>query len=175
LLQSVGVGITNLVFTFVGLWLIDRLGRRTLLQIGSVGYIASLSAISYAFLSAHYSLIPILIFAFIAAHAMGQGVTIWVYIAEIFPNRYRAKGQALGSFTHWIFAALLTSFFPLAVAAFAPAAVFAFFAFMMLLQLIWVQTLVVETKGVSLEQISERLSVPKELMNTEPSSKLSGH
>jgi sugar porter (SP) family MFS transporter len=175
LLQSVGVGITNLVFTFVGLWLIDRLGRRTLLQIGSVGYIASLSAISYAFLSSHYSLIPILIFAFIAAHAIGQGVTIWVYIAEIFPNRYRAKGQALGSFTHWIFAALLTSFFPLAVAAFAPAAVFAFFAFMMLLQLIWVQTLVVETKGVSLEQISERLSVPKELMNTEPSSKLIGH
>src|SRR6266404_9440145 len=80
---------------------------------GSVGYIASLSAISYAFLSSHYSLIPILIFAFIAAHAMGRGVTIWVYIAEIFPNRYRAKGQALGSFTHWIFAALLTSFFPL--------------------------------------------------------------
>jgi MFS transporter, SP family, arabinose:H+ symporter len=119
-----------------------------------------------AFFSSHYRFIPILIFAFIAAHAVGQGVTIWVYIAEIFPNRYRAKGQALGSFTHWIFAALLTSFFPVAVAAFAPATVFAFFAFMMLLQLIWVQTLVVETKGVSLEQISERLSVPKALMDT---------
>jgi SP family arabinose:H+ symporter-like MFS transporter len=174
LLQSVGVGITNLIFTFVGLWLIDRLGRKTLLQIGSVGYIASLSAIAYAFVSSHYSLIPVLIFAFIAAHAVGQGVTIWVYIAEIFPNRYRAKGQALGSFTHWAFAALLTSLFPLAVAAFAPAVVFAFFAFMMLLQLIWVQTLVVETKGVSLEQISERLSVPKELVNTQPSSKFVG-
>jgi len=164
LLQSVGVGVTNLVFTLVGLWLIDRVGRKTLLLIGSLGYIASLSAISYAFFSSHYGLIPVLIFAFIAAHAVGQGVTIWVYIAEIFPNRYRARGQALGSFTHWTFAALLTSFFPLAVAAFAPAAVFAFFAFMMLLQLIWVQTLVVETKGVSLEQISERLSVPKALM-----------
>jgi sugar porter (SP) family MFS transporter len=175
LLQSVGVGVTNLVFTLVGLWLIDRLGRKTLLLIGSLGYIASLSAISYAFFSSHYSLIPILIFAFIAAHAVGQGVTIWVYIAEVFPNRYRAKGQALGSFTHWLFAALLTSFFPLAVAAFAPAAVFAFFAFMMLLQLIWVQTLVVETKGVSLEQISERLSVPKGLMDSEPSSKFVGH
>jgi SP family arabinose:H+ symporter-like MFS transporter len=174
LLQSVGVGVTNLVFTLVGLWLIDRLGRKTLLLIGSLGYIASLSAISFAFFSSHYSYIPILIFAFIAAHAVGQGVTIWVYIAEIFPNRYRAKGQALGSFTHWIFAALLTSFFPLAVAAFAPAAVFAFFAFMMVLQLIWVQTLVVETKGVSLEQISERLSVPKSLMNTEPPSRLAG-
>jgi SP family arabinose:H+ symporter-like MFS transporter len=175
LLQSVGVGATNLLFTFVGLWLIDRLGRKTLLLIGSVGYVASLSAISYAFLTAHYSFVPILIFAFIAAHAMGQGVTIWVYIAEVFPNRYRAKGQALGSFTHWLFAALLTSFFPLAVAAFAPAAVFAFFAFMMVLQLIWVQTLVVETKGVPLEQISERLSVPQEFMNTEPSSKPAGH
>jgi sugar porter (SP) family MFS transporter len=174
LLQSVGVGVTNLVFTLVGLWLIDRLGRKTLLLIGSLGYIASLSAISYAFFSSHYSYIPSLIFAFIAAHAVGQGVTIWVYIAEIFPNRYRAKGQALGSFTHWICAALLTSFFPLAVAAFAPAAVFAFFAFMMVLQLIWVQTLVVETKGVSLEQISERLSVPKSLMNTEPPSRFAG-
>jgi MFS family permease len=174
LLQSVGVGVTNLVFTLVGLWLIDRLGRKTLLLIGSLGYIVSLSAISYAFFSSHYSYIPSLIFAFIAAHAVGQGVTIWVYIAEIFPNRYRAKGQALGSFTHWIFAALLTSFFPLAVAAFAPAAVFAFFAFMMVLQLIWVQTLVVETKGVSLEQISERLSVPKSLMNTEPPSRFAG-
>ena len=175
LLQSVGVGVTNLVFTFVGLWLIDRLGRKTLLLIGSVGYIASLSAIAYAFLTSHYSFVPALIFAFIAAHAMGQGVTIWVYIAEIFPNRYRAKGQALGSFTHWVFAALLTSFFPLAVAAFAPAAVFAFFAFMMVLQLIWVQTLVVETKGVSLEQISERLGMPRELMNTEPSTKVARH
>jgi sugar porter (SP) family MFS transporter len=175
LLQSVGVGVTNLIFTFAGLWLIDRLGRKTLLLIGSVGYIASLSAIAYAFFTAHYSFIPVLIFAFIAAHAMGQGVTIWVYIAEIFPNRYRAKGQALGSFTHWIFAALLTSFFPLAVAAFAPAAVFAFFAFMMLLQLIWVQTLVVETKGVSLEQISERLGMPRELMSTEPSTKVVRH
>lgn len=171
LLQSVGVGMTNLVFTLVGLWLIDRLGRKTLLLIGSVGYIASLSAIVYAFSSAHYSLIPVLIFAFIAAHAMGQGVTIWVYIAEIFPNRYRAQGQALGGFTHWIFAALLTSFFPLAVAAFAPAAVFSVFAFMMVLHLIWVQTLVVETKGVPLEQISARLGMPRELMNAETTTK----
>jgi MFS transporter, SP family, arabinose:H+ symporter len=98
--------------------------------------------------------------------AIGQGVTIWVYIAEIFPNQYRARGQALGSFTHWMFAALLTSVFPLAVTAFAPATVFAFFAFMMLLQLIWVQTLMVETKGVPLEQIAERLGVPRHLLST---------
>jgi sugar porter (SP) family MFS transporter len=154
LLQSIGVGITNLVFTLLGLWLIDRLGRKTLLLIGSLGYIASLSAIAYCFHASQLGFVPVLIFAFIAAHAVGQGVTIWVYIAEIFPIQYRARGQALGSFTHWIFAALLTSFFPLAVAGFAPATVFAFFAFMMLLQLIWVQTLVIETKGVPLEQIA---------------------
>ncbi|MGB8694274.1 MAG: sugar porter family MFS transporter [Steroidobacteraceae bacterium] len=156
-LQSVGIGITNLIFTFVGLWLIDRLGRRTLLFVGSFGYIASLSLVSWAFYSQHYSIVPACIFAFVAAHAIGQGAVIWVYISEIFPNRHRAEGQALGSFTHWIFAALLTSFFPKMVTAFAPGAVFAFFAGMMVLQLIWVRTMVIETKGESLERIQERL------------------
>ena len=112
LLQSVGIGVTNLVFTFVGLWLIDRLGRRTLLHIGSFGYIASLGLTSWAFFTGHYAIVPACIFAFIAAHAIGQGAVIWVLISEIFPTRYRAEGQALGSFTHWIFAALLTTFFP---------------------------------------------------------------
>ena len=158
-LQSVGIGVTNLIFTFVGLWLIDRLGRRTLLYIGSFGYIASLSLVSWAFYSQHYSIVPACVFAFIAAHAIGQGAVIWVYISEIFPNRHRAEGQALGSSTHWIFAALLTSFFPKMVTAFAPGAVFAFFAGMMVLQLIWVKTMVIETKGESLERIQERLKV----------------
>jgi sugar porter (SP) family MFS transporter len=156
-LQSVGIGVTNLIFTFIGLWLIDRLGRRTLLYIGSVGYIASLSLVSWAFYSHHYGIVPACIFAFIAAHAIGQGAVIWVYISEIFPNRHRAEGQALGSFTHWIFAALLTSFFPKMVTAFAPGAVFACFAGMMVLQLVWVKTMVIETKGESLERIQERL------------------
>ena len=159
LLQSVGIGVTNLIFTFVGLWLIDRLGRRSLLYIGSVGYITSLGLVSWAFFSGHVGLVPVCIFAFIAAHAIGQGAVIWVYISEIFPSRQRAEGQALGSFTHWIFAALLTSFFPKVVGAFAPGAVFLFFAAMMVLQLIWVKTMVVETKGVSLEQIQARLQI----------------
>ena len=159
MLQSVGIGVTNLIFTFVGLWLIDRLGRRTLLFIGSFGYIASLGLVSWAFFTAHYGFVPICIFAFIAAHAVGQGAVIWVYISEIFPNRQRAEGQALGSFTHWIFAALLTTFFPKVVSAFPPGAVFAFFAGMMLLQLLWVQPRVIETKGVPLEQIQRRLGV----------------
>jgi len=157
LLQSVGIGVTNLIFTFVGLWLIDRLGRRTLLFIGSFGYIASLGLVAWAFFTQHFSIVPVCIFAFIAAHAIGQGAVIWVFIAEIFPNRQRAEGQSLGSFTHWIFAALLTTLFPKMVSAFPPGYIFSFFAFMMVLQLIWVATMVPETKGVPLEQIQKQL------------------
>jgi len=157
LLQSVGIGITNLLFTFVGLWLIDRLGRRTLLYIGSVGYIASLGLTAWAFFTQHYAIVPACIFAFIAAHAIGQGTVIWVLISEIFPNRHRAEGQALGSFTHWVFAALLTTFFPRMVTAFSPGSVFLFFCLMMVLQLAWVWLMVPETKGRSLEQIQRDL------------------
>jgi sugar porter (SP) family MFS transporter len=159
LLQSVGIGITNLIFTFVGLWLIDRLGRRTLLYIGSFGYIASLGLCSWAFFTKTFSIVPVCIFAFIAAHAIGQGAVIWVLISEIFPNRHRAQGQSLGSFTHWIFAALLTLFFPAMVTAFAPGIVFAFFCFMMVLQLVWVKVMVPETKGRSLEEIQHDLHI----------------
>jgi SP family arabinose:H+ symporter-like MFS transporter len=157
LLQSVGIGVTNLVFTFVGLWLIDRLGRRTLLYVGSFGYILSLGLVAWAFFTGHYAIVPMCIFAFIAAHAVGQGAVIWVFIAEIFPNRQRAFGQALGSFTHWTFAALLTTFFPQMVTAFPPGDVFLFFCAMMVLQLGWVWTMVPETKGVPLEQMLRRL------------------
>ncbi|HOC56918.1 MAG TPA: sugar porter family MFS transporter [Verrucomicrobiota bacterium] len=159
LLQSVGIGVTNLIFTFVGLWLIDRLGRRTLLYVGSLGYILSLGLTSWAFFTGHVSIVPACIFAFIAAHAVGQGAVIWVFIAEIFPNRHRAEGQALGSFTHWLFAALLTTFFPKMVTSFAPGYVFLFFCGMMVLQLLWVKTMVHETKGVPLEQIQRRLGI----------------
>jgi sugar porter (SP) family MFS transporter len=156
LLQSVGIGVTNLIFTFVGLWLIDRLGRRTLLFIGSFGYIASLGLVAWAFFTEHYAIVPACIFAFIAAHAVGQGAVIWVFISEIFPNRHRAEGQTLGCFTHWIFAALLTTFFPSIVTAFAPGCVFAFFCGMMVLQLVWVKFFVPETKGVPLEEMQKR-------------------
>jgi sugar porter (SP) family MFS transporter len=159
LLQSIGIGITNLIFTFVGLRLIDHLGRRTLLFIGSLGYIASLGLTSWAFSTGHYTIIPACIFAFIAAHAVGQGAVIWVLISEIFPNRHRAGGQALGSFTHWTFAALLTTFFPKMVTAFAPGQVFLFFCVMMAIQLLWVARSVPETKGVPLEEMQERLGL----------------
>jgi len=241
--QSVGIGFTNLVFTFVGLWLIDRLGRRTLLFIGSFGYILSLGLCALAFFSwapqfkaasaavdvkaavdslsaanparvavltqeleakkaslSKATAVPasgaqpvefaagadlatvktaasaalqqaskaagsgglmvlICIFAFIAAHAVGQGAVIWVFISEIFPNRHRAEGQALGSATHWVFAALLTTFFPLMMTALAPGYVFLIFCGMMVLQLIWVKFMMPETKGVPLEQMQKRLGL----------------
>lgn len=157
LLQSIGIGLSNLVFTFVGLWLIDRLGRRTLLYIGSAGYIGSLGLTAWAFFTGHLAIVPVCIFAFIAAHAVGQGTVIWVLISEVFPNRHRAEGQALGSFTHWFFAALLTTFFPGMVASFAPGYIFLFFCGMMVLHLVWVWLMVPETKGASLEEIQRRL------------------
>lgn len=169
MLQSVGIGVTNLLFTFVGLWLIDRLGRRTLLYLGSFGYIISLGLTAWAFFTQHFSIVPACIFAFIAAHAVGQGTVIWVFIAEIFPTRHRAEGQALGSFTHWIFAALLTTVFPIMVEISGANAqpqrggyIFCFFCFMMVLQLIWVKAMVPETKGVSLEQMQQRLGLEGE-------------
>ena len=167
LLQSVGIGITNLIFTLVGLWLIDRLGRRTLLFIGSFGYIISLGLVAWAFFTEHFNIVPICIFAFIAAHAVGQGAVIWVFISEIFPNRHRAEGQTLGCFTHWVFAALLTTFFPKMVTAFAPGYVFLFFCGMMVLQLIWVKTMVPETKGVPLEKMQEKLGIAEEPVSPE--------
>jgi SP family arabinose:H+ symporter-like MFS transporter len=166
MLQSIGIGVTNLLFTFVGLWLIDRLGRRTLLYLGSFGYIASLGLTAWAFFTQHFGIVPVCIFAFIAAHAVGQGAVIWVFISEIFPNRHRAEGQALGSFTHWIFAAALTTVFPIMVnfigvnehptrAGF----IFVFFCGMMVLQLLWVKFMVPETKGVPLEEMQRKLGI----------------
>lgn len=157
LIQSVGIGITNLVFTFVGLWLIDRVGRRTLLYIGSFGYIVSLGTTAWAFSSGHMEIVPVLIFSFIAAHAIGQGAVIWVFISEIFPNKYRSHGQSLGSFTHWFCAAGITLVFPVVAEAIAPQFIFAFFCGMMVLQLLWVSLFVPETKGVSLEEIEKKL------------------
>lgn len=245
-LQTIGIGITNLIFTMLGLYLIDRIGRRQLLYVGSYGYIASLGLIALMFsmnerpfriateaiatrdayqqlvvatnelklpaaelkpletaaaktlanlnavlaasgreeaqsISANLPAEQIIsqsnqlidkasdssvvsgrivlwsIFAFIAAHAIGQGAVIWVLISEVFPNEHRAAGQSLGSATHWVLAALLTLAFPTIVTTFWPGIVFAFFCFMMFLQLIWVATMVPETKGKPLELLQQQL------------------
>jgi sugar porter (SP) family MFS transporter len=159
LLQSVGIGVTTLIFTMLGLWLIDMLGRRTLLYIGSVGYIVSLGICAWAFATETYMIVPACIFAFVAAHAVGQGAVIWVFISEIFPNRNRAAGQALGSFTHWFFAASITLVFPPVAERVPPASIFGFFCFMMVLQLAWVRLFVPETKNVPLEEMQRKLGI----------------
>ena len=153
-LQQVSwLGLVNFGATFVGMWLIDRIGRKTLLLIGGIGYIASLAVCSWSFYSGQAGLAPMCIFAFVVAHAVGQGTVIWVFISEIFPNLHRAAGQTLGSSTHWIFAALLTLFFPKMAEALQPGTIFAFFGGMMVLHLLWVIFLVPETKGKRLEDI----------------------
>jgi MFS family permease len=251
LAAAAALGVTNLIFTFVGLWLIDKIGRRSLLYIGSVGYILSLGICAVAFLTtpgfkvvscagdlvssaktvitinegtsfvtdadkaraldnfaaARRALIEasvvkgyqgaaitipdsatpvevqtiaeqgkdtasetlgimsmvvlVCLVGFIAAHAVGQGVVIWVFIAEIFPNDHRAEGQALGCSTHWVCAALLTLFFPIAMAHVSAGVLFCFFCFMMVLQLIWVKVSVPETKGISLEEMQKKLGIER--------------
>lgn len=157
LLQSIGIGVTNFIFTYLGIWLIDRLGRRKLLYIGSFGYIISLGLCAIAFKMGNYTIVPYCIFAFIAAHAIGQGTVIWVFISEIFPNQFRAMGQTLGSFTHWFFAAALTLVFPKMAEILSPAIIFSFFCVMMILQLVWVKLKVPETKGIKLEDMEKKL------------------
>jgi MFS family permease len=249
LAASIWLGVVNLLFTFLGLWLIDRAGRKTLLFIGSIGYIVSLGVCAWAFLTfpafkvvssaidyqdaakkverletaertvspkerqeaaqefessgealvtatkmpkyegeplapllatntgaakelaeekkaeasellgGLSTLVLICLLGFIAAHAVGQGAVIWVFISEIFPNAFRAAGQSFGCATHWVFAALLSQLFPIAIGKFDAGFIFAFFAFMMVLQLIWVLLMVPETKGVALEKMEEKLGV----------------
>jgi len=164
LLNSIAIGGTNLVFTFVGLYLIDRFGRRSLLLLGSIGYIVSLGMVAYAF-HTHASPMFLLSFLllFIASHAVGQGAVIWVFISEIFPNRIRALGQSFGASVHWVCAAVVTLVTPFfldsknGIFKDNPWPIFAFLAFMMLLQLVWVLTKVPETKGVSLEELDKKL------------------
>ena len=158
LLSSIGIGITNLIFTIIGVALIDRLGRKQLMYFGSVGYIISLSLVAIAFFLGWKGMaVPIFLFVFIASHAVGQGAVIWVFISEIFPNHLRASGQSFGSSIHWILAAIIPSLIPILFATIGAGIVFAVFAFMMVLQLLFVIFIMPETKGVSLEEIEKRI------------------
>jgi len=162
LLSSIGIGVVNLLFTLLGVFLIDKLGRKQLMLFGSIGYIISLSLVAAAFFLNWGGLwVPIFLFLFIASHAIGQGAVIWVFISEIFPNRLRASGQAFGSSTHWVLAAIIPSTIPYLFTNIGPGYVFSFFAFMMVLQLIFVIFMMPETKGKSLEQLSFDLSINK--------------
>ncbi|MFH5830961.1 sugar porter family MFS transporter [Halalkalibaculum sp. DA3122] len=155
---SVPIGIVNLLFTLTGMALIDRMGRTKLMYIGSFGYILSLAGVSWAFFTgAEGSLVVLFVSAFIASHAIGQGAVIWVFISEIFPNSVRDYGMSLGAGTHWVFAALITLLTPTVLSTFSGGTIFAFFAFMMVLQLLFVWKLMPETKNKSLEELEKEL------------------
>ena len=171
LLNSVGLGFVNLIFTMAALLVIDHFGRKKLMLVGSIGYILSLGTIAAAFYSQSQLVDGVrtitasggmIVFGsllvFIAAHAFGQGAVIWVFISEIFPNRVRARGQALGSFTHWIFAAVISQTFPM-IAEASGGHVFAFYGVCMVGQLLWVIFIMPETKGVPLEEIQKKLGI----------------
>ena len=158
LMSSVGVGVTNLIFTLIGINLIDKLGRKQLMYIGSVGYIISLSLVSMAFVFSWQGMaVPIFLFMFIASHAIGQGAIIWVFISEIFPNHLRASGQAFGSSVHWVLAAIIPAMVPLLFSTIGAGTVFMIFALMMVGQLIFVWQMMPETKGVPLEELEKQL------------------
>ncbi len=159
LLQSVIIGFTNLAFTVAAMTVIDHFGRRKLMIVGSIGYIVSLSAAAYSFYTGSGgTLLLASLVVFIASHAFGQGAVIWVFLSEIFPNRVRARGQALGSSTHWVMAAAISWTFPM-IAAASGWMTFAFYALCCVGQLIWVLTTMPETKGFSLEQIQRKLAI----------------
>jgi sugar porter (SP) family MFS transporter len=165
-LMSVGVGLMNLVATMAALTVIDRIGRKKLMIVGSLGYIVSLGFLSGVmfwfepnFTTTSATLVLLGLMGFIASHAFGQGAVIWVFISEIFPNRIRGRGQSLGSLTHWVFAALTSFAFPPVIAALGGGVAFAIFAVAMVVQLFWVLKVMPETKGVPLEEMEQRLGL----------------
>lgn len=162
LLQSISIGGTNLLFTFLALFLIDRYGRKTLLMVGSVGMVVFLSLIARAFFLNSFDGYSVMLYliGFVAFFAFSQGAVLWVFISEIFPNNVRAKGQALGSFTHWIMAAIVSWSFPIVtnMPSIGGGYSFAFFALMMLLHFFFAWKVIPETKGKSLEDIQEELA-----------------
>jgi sugar porter (SP) family MFS transporter len=158
-LQAVTIGATNLLFTMIAMSVIDRIGRKTLLLVGAVGLTISLAGVAVIFaMHRHQELLVWLLVGFIASFAFSQGAVIWVYLSEVFPNRVRAKGQSLGSFTHWWMNAAISLTFPW-VAAHSRAAPFAFFAAMMALQFFVVLFWFPETKGVTLEQMQKKMGI----------------
>lgn len=164
LLSSVGLGVVNFVFTILAMGFIDRYGRRTLMIIGSFGLILTLALVAFSFYSGNFDgyAVPVYLFAYIAFFAFSQGAVIWVFISEIFPNEVRAKGQALGSFTHWLMAALIAFSFPYVTVKLGGGHSFMIFAVMMVLQLFFVWRLMPETKGKSLEQMDGDVKLEEE-------------
>ncbi|MFN6947155.1 MAG: sugar porter family MFS transporter [Cytophagaceae bacterium] len=159
LLSTAGVGLFNMLFTILGMVLIDRAGRKALMYIGSVGMALTLGFVSYAFFTDSFRGVPPFIFAYIAFFAMSHGAVIWVFFSEIFPNVVRAGGQAFGGLTHWIFAAIIANLFPYSIEKVGAAPIFAFFSIMLVIQYFFVWKFMPETNGVSLEEIETKLGI----------------
>jgi len=159
LLSTAGLGLMNFMFTLLAMGFIDKVGRRSLMMIGSAGLIITLGLVSYSFYHQSFSVwsVPVFLFVYIAFFAFSQGAVIWVFISEIFPTQVRAKGQTLGSTTHWVMAAVIAFSFPYLAEKVGGGNTFLFFAIMMVLQLLFVWKLMPETKGKSLEQIEHSL------------------
>lgn len=159
LLSSAGIGLVNFTFTLLGVNVIDRFGRRKLMLVGSLGLIATLALVARAFYTQQFNgyTVPVLLFVYIGFFAFSQGAVIWVFISEIFPNSVRAKGQALGSSTHWVMATVIAFTFPWFAEHLGGGHTFAFFCAMMVLQLVFVLRFMPETKGSSLEQVEKNL------------------
>ena len=159
LLSSAGIGLVNFCFTLLGVNVIDRFGRRKLMLVGSLGLIATLGLVARAFYSGQFNgyTVPVLLFVYIGFFAFSQGAVIWVFISEIFPNAVRAKGQALGSSTHWVMATVIAFTFPWFAEHLGGGHTFAFFCAMMMLQLVFVLRFMPETKGTALEQVEQGL------------------
>ena len=159
LLSSVGIGFVNFLFTLLALSFIDRVGRRTLMLIGSLGLIITLGLVSRAFYLNEFNgfMVTVFLLVYIAFFAFSQGAVIWVFISEIFPNQVRAKGQTLGSMTHWVMAAVIAFIFPMLTESLGGGNTFLFFCVMMVLQLLFVWKIMPETKGKSLEQLEGTL------------------
>ena len=162
LLSTAGIGLINFLFTLLAMNLIDRFGRKTLMFIGSAGLIVALGLVSFSFYTQNFSGVPIYLFTFIGFFAFSQGAVIWVFLSEIFPNKVRASGQALGSFTHWAMAALIAFTFPWFAEKVGGGHTFALFTVMMILQLLFVWRMMPETKGRTLEELSDELGIKKE-------------
>ncbi len=158
-LQAIGIGATNFIFTIAAMFVIDKVGRRTLLLVGSIGTCVCLAIVAAMFLTGkHEQLVIWPLIGYIASFAFSQGAVIWVYISEVFPNRVRASGQSLGSMTHWVATALLSGIFPV-LAMHSAALPFAFFATMMALQFVIVLLYFPETKGITLEDMEHQLGI----------------
>jgi SP family arabinose:H+ symporter-like MFS transporter len=156
-LSTAGIGLANLIFTIAGIFLIDRVGRKKLMLIGSAGLIINLLLVARAFYTGFFTGVEIFLFLYIAFFAISQGAVIWVFISEIFPNQVRASGQAAGCFTHWILAAVIANVFPFFVNLIGGAPIFLFFAVMMVLQLLYVLKLMPETRNITLEELEMKL------------------